>query len=58
MEGKCKQVQGKCKQGKGKWHASTDSKPNIPLQDNSLQWKWVGLDYEADLNFNCVDLCL
>ena len=41
----------------GTFHASTDSKPNVRVQDDSLQWKFV-LDYDVDLKFNCVDLCL
>ena len=46
---------GQCK---GDWHASTDSKPNVRVQDDSLQWKFVGIDIDRDFNFNCVDLCL
>ena len=47
---------GQCKEG---WyHASTDSKPNVRVQDDSLQWKWVDDDSDADLKFKCVDLCL
>ena len=45
---------GQCK---GWWHASTDSKPNVRVQDDSLQWKNDG-DYDMDLKFNCVDVCL
>ena len=56
---------GQCK---GIFQASTDSKPNVPVQDDSLQWKWVddGNDYydyayddnDAPIKFECVDLCL
>ena len=42
---------GKCK---GDLHASTDSKPNVHVQDDSLQWKFDGSDY--DLKLNCVDV--
>ena len=44
---------GQCK---GWYHASTDSKPNVRVQDDSLQWKFNDSDF--DLKFNCVDLCL
>ena len=44
---------GQCK---GLYHASTDSKPNVRVQDDSLQWQSYG--YSADLKFKCVDLCL
>ena len=46
---------GQCK---GYNHASTDSKPNVSVQDDSLQWKWVDVGYDVDLKFNCVDVCL
>ena len=46
---------GQCK---GLFHASTDSKPNVHVQDDSLQWKWVDDGYDVNLKFNCVDLCL
>ena len=46
---------GQCK---GNVHASTKSKPNVRVQNDSLQWKWVDDGYDVDLNFNCVDLCL
>ena len=47
---------GQCKDG---WyHASTDSKPNVHVQDDSLQWKWVDDGTDIDLKFKCVDLCL
>ena len=45
---------GQCK---GFIHASTDSKPNVHVQDDSLQWKWVYVIYDgsdADLKFICV----
>ena len=45
---------GQCK---GIAHASTDSKPNVRVQDYSLQWKYNS-GYNIDLKFNCVDLCL
>ena len=45
---------GQCK---GRFHASTDSKPNVRVQDDSLQWKWSSGN-DADLKFNCIDLCL
>ena len=44
---------GQCK---GVWHASTASKPNVRVQNDSLQWKHVGSG--DNFNFNCVDLCL
>ena len=43
---------------KGIYHTSTDSKPNVHVQDDSLQWKFVGDDSDRDLKFKCVDLCL
>ena len=46
---------GQCK---GDVHASTDSNPNVPVQDDSLQWKGVKYGDNHDLKFNCVDLCL
>ena len=46
---------GKCK---GSVHASTDSKPNVPVQDESLQWKWVRSGNDLDLKFKCSDVCL
>ena len=39
-------------------YASTDSKPNVRVQDDSLQWKEVEYGIHADLKFKCVDLCL
>merc|ERR1712173_1854 len=46
---------GQCKDG---WyHASIDSKPNVRVQDNSLQWIFFD-KYEIDLKFNCVGECL
>ena len=39
-------------------YASTDSKPNVHVQDDSLQWKEVEYGIHADLKFKCVDLCL
>ncbi len=45
-------------QCKGHFHASTDSKPNIRVQDDSLQWKSVDYGFDVDLKFNCADLCL
>ena len=49
---------GQCK---GYVYASTDSKPNVSVQDDSLQWKWVYDGYDdsdADLKFICVDVSL
>ena len=46
---------GQCK---GSVHASTDSKPNVPVQDESLQWKWVRSGNDLDLKFKCADVCL
>ena len=46
---------GQCE---GTYQASTDSKPNIPVQDDSLQWKDVKSGNELDLKFNCVDVSL
>ena len=46
---------GQCK---GLFHASTDSKPNVHVQDDSLQWKLVSTGDNRDFKFNCVDLCL
>ena len=46
---------GQCK---GWWYASTDSKPNVLVQDDSLQWKSVRYGNDVDLKFNCVDVCL
>ena len=45
-------------QCKGDFHASTDSKTNISLQNDSLQWKDVQMGRDYDLMFKCVDLCL
>ena len=45
---------GQCK---GIFYASTDSKPNIRVQDDSLQWKWPSGN-DADFKFKCVDVCL
>ena len=51
---------GRSKKGQcnGDWHASIDSKSNIRVQDDSLQWKWVDDGTDVDLKFNCVYLCL
>ena len=46
---------GQCK---GWWHASTDSKPNVHVQDDSLQWKGVYNGRDYDFKFNCVDVSL
>ena len=46
---------GQCK---GDLHASTGSKPNVHVQDDSLQWKWVDDGYDVDLMFKCVDVSL
>ena len=46
---------GQCK---GFIHASTDSKPNVRVQDDSLQLKEVEYGIDVDLKFKCVDLCL
>ena len=46
---------GQCK---GIFYASTDSKPNIRVQNDSLQWKWVDDGNDIDLKLNCVDVCL
>ena len=45
---------GQCK---GWYHASTNSKPNVRVQDDSLQWVEYGI-LDVPLNFTCVDLCL
>ena len=45
---------GQCE---GWYHASTDSKPNIHVQDDSLQWK-NSKGSDLDLKFNCVDVSL
>ena len=42
----------------GDVHASIDSKPNVPVQDESLQWKWVDDGNDFDLKFKCDDVCL
>ena len=42
----------------GDYYASTDSKPNVRVQNDSLQWKWADGSGDVDLNFNCIDLCL
>ena len=44
---------GQCK---GDGYASTDSKPNVHVQDDSLQWKRVRSGNNIDLKFNCVDV--
>ena len=44
---------GQCK---GEVHASTDLKPNVRVQDDSLQWKNVYDDIDLGFNFNCVDV--
>ena len=44
---------GQCK---GDWHASTKSKPNVRVQDDSLQWKLFSSD--INLKLICVDVCL
>ena len=46
---------GQCK---GFAHASTGSKPNVHVQDDTLQWKRVDDGNNIDLKFKCVDLCL
>ena len=46
---------GQCK---GKIQASTDSKPNVHVQDDTLQWKRVDNGNGINLKFNCVDVCL
>ena len=46
---------GQCK---GYYHASTGSKPNVHVQDDSLQWKSIDGGYDVDYEFKCVDLCL
>ena len=46
---------GQCQ---GTWHASTKSKPNVRVQNDSLQWKWVDGGRDLDFNFNCVEICL
>ena len=46
---------GQCK---GIAQASTDSKPNVHVQDDSLQWRNADDVSDLALNFNCVDLCL
>ena len=43
---------GQCK---GIFYASTDSKPNIRVQNDSLQWKWVDDGSDFDLKHKCVD---
>ena len=45
-------------QCKGFVHASTDSKPNVHVQDYSLQWKQVKDGSDVDLKFKCADVCL
>ena len=45
---------GQCK---GIAHASTESKPHVSVQDDSLQWKWVDDDSDVDFKFKCVDVC-
>ena len=45
---------GQCK---GDFHASTDSKPNVRVQDDSLTWILFD-EYQIDLKFNCVNVCL
>ena len=45
---------GQCKG----WQASTNSKPNVRVQDDSLQWKRADDDTDRDINFNCTDICL
>ena len=46
---------GQCK---GEYHASTNSKPNVRVQDDSLQWKWTNDGSNSDYIFTCVDICL
>ena len=48
-------IKGQCI---GDVHASIDSKPNVPVQDESLQWKWVRSGNDLDLKFKCDDVCL
>ena len=45
---------GQCK---GYYHVSIDSKPNVHVQDNSLQWK-LSSGNNADFKLKCVDVCL
>ena len=40
----------------GIWHASIDSKHNVHVHDDSLQWKWFKSVTDLDLKFNCVDV--
>ena len=44
---------GQCK---GLFHASTNSKPNVHVQNDSLEWKYVRSGNNIDLKFNCVDV--
>ena len=46
---------GECR---GDVQASIDPKPNVDVQDDSLQWKWVRSGDDFDFKFKCVDLCL
>ena len=46
------------RQCNGTFHASTNSKPNVRVQNYSLHWKWVEGGSDVDVKFNCVDLCL
>ena len=46
---------GQCK---GIAYASADLKPNVHVQNDSLQWKGVNNGDDYNLNLNCVDLCL
>ena len=45
--------EGQCN---GIWHASIDSKHNVHVHDDSLQWKWFKSVTDLDLKFNCVDV--
>ena len=38
-------------------HATTGSKPNVHVQDDSLQWK-LSSGNNADFKLKCVDVCL
>ena len=46
---------GQCK---GFIHASTDSKPNVRVQDDSLQWKSVRYGVDVNVKLICVDVSL
>ena len=46
---------GQCE---GWWHASTDSNPNLGVQDNSLQWISIRRGTYVHFKLKCVDICL